>query len=60
MFGLGPTEMIVIGILGILLFGNRLPGVAKSLGRSITEFKKGVNNIEDAPEKKVANEEGAK
>lgn len=41
MFGIGPMElMIVLGIC-VLLFGNRIPGIARSLGMSIMEFKKG-------------------
>jgi sec-independent protein translocase protein TatA len=43
----GPTEMMIIGAVAILIFGNRLPSVAKSLGRSFTEFKKGLAGIED-------------
>jgi sec-independent protein translocase protein TatA len=45
--GLGPTEMIIIGIIAILLFGNRLPEVAKSIGKGFNEFKKGMHGIED-------------
>ena len=47
MFGIGPTEMIVVGLVALLLFGNRLPEVMRSLGRGVTEFKKGVSGIED-------------
>ena len=43
----GPTEMIVIGIIAVLLFGSRLPSVARSLGRSFIEFKKGMSGVED-------------
>lgn len=43
----GPTEMIIIGIIALLLFGKRLPEVARSMGRGIVEFKKGVSGIED-------------
>ncbi|MGL6196726.1 MAG: Sec-independent protein translocase subunit TatA/TatB [Thermoguttaceae bacterium] len=43
----GPMELIVLGALMLLLFGNRLPGAMRSLGRSVVEFKKGVNGIED-------------
>jgi sec-independent protein translocase protein TatA len=44
---LGPTEMMVIGLVSLLIFGNRLPSVMRSLGKSVTEFKKGVAGIED-------------
>ncbi len=40
-------ELIVIAGIGLLLFGNRLPQVMRSLGKSVVEFKKGVNGIED-------------
>jgi sec-independent protein translocase protein TatA len=30
----------------VLLFGGRLPSVARSMGRSLTEFKKGMQDIE--------------
>jgi sec-independent protein translocase protein TatA len=45
-FGFGPMEMILLGGLGLLLFGNRLPDVAKGLGRSVVEFKKGLKDVE--------------
>lgn len=44
---LGTTELIVLAILGLLIFGRRLPEVGKSLGKSIVEFKKGLAGIED-------------
>jgi sec-independent protein translocase protein TatA len=46
MFGIGSTEMIVFGIIAVILFGSRLPSVARSLGKSIVEFKKGMKDIE--------------
>ncbi|MCF0233760.1 MAG: twin-arginine translocase TatA/TatE family subunit [Thermoguttaceae bacterium] len=42
-----PTQLIIIAAIAFLLFGNRLPSVMRSLGRSVTEFKKGVAGIED-------------
>ncbi|WP_435016600.1 Sec-independent protein translocase subunit TatA/TatB [Tundrisphaera sp. TA3] len=47
-FGLpGGYEFLVVGFVALLIFGNRLPSVMRSLGQGITEFKKGVNGIED-------------
>ena len=46
----GPFELCLIAGVILLLFGNRLPGVMRSLGRGIVEFKKGVKGIEDEVE----------
>jgi sec-independent protein translocase protein TatA len=47
-FGIpGGYEVLIVGFVALLIFGNRLPGVMKSLGKSVTEFKKGVAGIED-------------
>lgn len=43
----GPTEMILIAAIGLLVFGNRLPDVGRSLGKGIVEFKKGLRGIKD-------------
>jgi sec-independent protein translocase protein TatA len=47
MFGLGGTEMFILLILGVLLFGKKLPEVGRSLGKGLVEFKKGLSGIED-------------
>jgi sec-independent protein translocase protein TatA len=44
---LGPWEWIIILVLGLLIFGKRLPEVGKSLGKGIVEFKKGLKGVED-------------
>ena len=46
--GLGPQELIIILVILLLLFGStRLPQLAKGMGKSIREFKKGINDAED-------------
>ncbi len=47
LFGLGSGELLVIMIVALLLFGSRLPEVAKSLGKGVFEFKKGLTGIDD-------------
>ncbi len=47
MFGMGPFEMMIVGVIAVLLFGNRLPEVARSVGKGLTEFKKGIHGITD-------------
>ena len=44
---LGTTELMIVAFVSLLIFGNRLPSVMRSLGKSVTEFKKGVSGIED-------------
>ncbi len=45
--GIGTPELLVFGIIALLLFGKRLPEVARSLGKGMTEFKKGMKGVED-------------
>jgi len=44
---LGMTELMIIAFISLLVFGNRLPSVMRSLGKSVTEFKKGISGIEE-------------
>lgn len=59
---LGMPELIILAVVVLLLFGNRLPSVMRSMGRGIVEFKKGVSGIEDdeQTDTKKLNEPGAK
>ena len=44
-FGLGPTELIVILCILFLLFGaKKIPQLARGLGKGITEFKRGLKD----------------
>ncbi len=45
--GFGSSEMMIFGVIALLLFGKRLPEVARSLGSGLMEFKKGMQGIQD-------------
>ncbi|RLS32808.1 MAG: twin-arginine translocase TatA/TatE family subunit [Planctomycetota bacterium] len=45
--GIGTMELMIVAGVILLLFGNRLPKVMRSLGQGIVEFKRGVQGIED-------------
>ena len=57
MFGMGSQELLVILVIVMVLFGaNRLPQLARSLGSSLKEFKKGLDSAQaeepERPEKR--------
>ncbi|MAT72529.1 MAG: twin-arginine translocase TatA/TatE family subunit [Planctomycetaceae bacterium] len=45
-FSPGVPQLIVLALIVLLLFGNRLPSVMRNLGEGVTEFKKGLKNDE--------------
>jgi sec-independent protein translocase protein TatA len=59
---LGYQELLIILVIVLILFGaNRLPELAKSLGSSVKEFKKGVNEAQkDEPVAAAKKEEEKK
>ncbi|MCK5529235.1 MAG: twin-arginine translocase TatA/TatE family subunit [Kiritimatiellae bacterium] len=44
----GGWEMLVILVVAVLIFGRRLPEIAKNMGKSVSEFKKGVKEADKA------------
>lgn len=46
-FVLGTWEIVAIVAVALLLFGSRLPSIARSMGKSVVEFKKGVKDVQD-------------
>ncbi len=46
-WALGYPEMMMLALLGVLLFGRKLPEVGRYLGKGIVEFKKGIKGIEE-------------
>jgi sec-independent protein translocase protein TatA len=48
MFGMGPTELIIIMFIILILFGaKKLPELAQGLGKGIREFKRASSEIQD-------------
>ncbi len=45
--GLNPVTLLLVGAIAVLLFGERLPEVAKSMGKRLTEFRRGFQNIQN-------------
>lgn len=43
----GGLELAVVGVIALLIFGRRLPDVARSVGKSIVEFKRGLRDVKD-------------
>ena len=52
----GGWEWIIVLLVILLLFGRRLPGVARSLGQGISSFKKGLNDPVDEDKDKKDDE----
>ena len=46
MFGLGTSELVILGIVAILLFGKNLPDVARKFGKTYREFRRGLSDLQ--------------
>lgn len=62
MFGLGHQELLIFAVIMLVLFGStRLPSLMRNMGRSVNEFKAGMNdkpsdqNIEEFSDTEKAN-----
>lgn len=50
-------HLLIIAFIILLLFGNRLPSVMRSLGEGVVEFKKGMQGIEDDKDRSTKEKE---
>ena len=46
MFGIDSSEMVILFVVALLLFGKRLPEVARTVGKGVADFKKGLAGID--------------
>jgi len=46
-------ELLVVLVIALLIFGKRLPDIARSMGKSLTEFKKGINEAKETKDEFV-------
>jgi len=55
---LGPTELLLIALLFVVLFGaSRLPEIGRGLGVGIRRFKRGLRDEDDESSKKIADDD---
>ena len=43
----GWQEIVILLVIGVVIFGKRLPEVGRNFGKSIVEFKKGIKGVGD-------------
>jgi sec-independent protein translocase protein TatA len=61
MGSIGPTEILVIALIALLLFGaGRIADIGKGLGEGIKNFKKGLKDEESDPNKRLASSPSGK
>ncbi len=60
MFNIGPTELIVILLIALIVFGpKRLPEIGKTLGRSLQEFRRASNDLREELQRGINEEPSA-
>lgn len=59
MFGFGATELVVVLVVALLVFGpRRLPEIGGALGKSIRDFRKSLSSKEDGDKPELGDRKG--
>jgi sec-independent protein translocase protein TatA len=53
MFGIGDAELFIVAVVALLLFGNKLPSMMHSLGKSLSHFKRNMEDVREQVRKSV-------
>ncbi|MCL2348285.1 MAG: twin-arginine translocase TatA/TatE family subunit [Planctomycetaceae bacterium] len=54
-----PTAIFILLIVGVILFGGRLPEIARSIGKGLLEFQRGMNEWGNEAKKTIFEESDA-
>ncbi len=61
MFGIGSTELVLILLVALLVLGpKKLPGIAKSIGKALGEFRRAASDVKQTIEQEAVYEERKK
>jgi sec-independent protein translocase protein TatA len=53
MFGIGDVELLILAVVALLLFGNKLPAMMRKLGGSLSEFKRAMEQTRENVRKSI-------
>ena len=57
LFGsIGHWEILIVAFVILVVFGTQVPRVARALGKSLSQFKRGLRDVDDEPDEKEKKE----
>jgi len=60
MFGIGDVELLILALVALLLFGNKLPTMMRKLGGSLSEFKRAMEQTRENVRKSIEEPQSGK